>query len=99
MRRELAAEEVVQEAFLRAYLKSVEDLESGGWEDPATLAIIEKYTSVPVDVIKRASRPYNDPEGKLNIAGFRDQEAFFRGLGLLTYEGELDFSKFLRTSE
>lgn len=87
------------EGFLRAYLKSVKDLESGGWEDPATLAILEKYTSVPVDVIKRASRPYNDPEGKLNLEGFRDQEAFFRGLGLLTYEGELDFSKFLRTSE
>ena len=83
--------------FLRAYLKAVADLENGGWQDPATLAILEKYTQVPADVIKRAARPYNDPQGKLNLEGFRDQERFFRGLGLLTYDGELDFSLFMKT--
>jgi NitT/TauT family transport system substrate-binding protein len=84
--------------FLRAYLKSVTELENGGWQDPAILAILEKYTQVPADVIKRSSRPFNDPAGKLNIQSFRNQEAFFRAQGLLTYEGELDFAKFMRVN-
>ena len=83
--------------FLRAYLKAVADLENGGWQDPAILTILEKYTQVPADVIKRSNRPYNVPSGKLNLDSFRKQEAFFRGQGLLTYDGELDFNLFMRT--
>ena len=83
--------------FIRAYLRAVKDLENGGWQDGATLTILEKYTSVPADTIRRASRPYNDPAGVINVASFKKQEAFFRGLGLLTYDGELDFSLFMRT--
>ena len=83
--------------FLRAYLKAVADLENGGWQDAGTLAILEKYTQVPADVIKRSNRPYNDPSGKLNLESFRKQEAFFRSQGLLTYDGELDFNLFMRT--
>jgi NitT/TauT family transport system substrate-binding protein len=86
------------EGFLRAYLKAVTDLENGGWQDPATLTILEKYTQVPADVIKRSARPYNDPSGKLNLESFRNQEAFFRQQGLLTYDGDLDFSAFMRTN-
>jgi hypothetical protein len=32
----------------------------------------------------------------LNIQSFRNQEAFFRAQGLLTYEGELDFAAFMK---
>lgn len=81
--------------FLRAYLKAVADLENGGWQDATVLATLEKYTTVPADVIKRANRPYNDPAGKLNLDSFRNQETFFREQGLLTYEGQLDFAKFM----
>ncbi len=84
--------------FLRAYLKAVADLESGGWQDAAVLTTLEKYTTVPADVIKRANRPYNDPAGKLNLDSFRNQETFFRQQGLLTYEGQLDFAKFMTTA-
>lgn len=84
--------------FLRAYLRAVADLENGGWQDPAVLAILEKYTNVPADVIRRASRPYNDPKGRLDLESFRRQETFFRNQGLLTYEGQLDFSAFMRTN-
>lgn len=86
----------LSEGFLKAYLKGVAELENGGWQNPEVLAILEKYTSVPADVIKRASRPYNDPAGKLNLESFRKQEAFFRAQGLLTYENELDFATFMR---
>lgn len=84
--------------FLKAYLKAVTDLENGGWTDPAIIAILEKYTQVPASVITRAARPYNDPTGKLNLDSFRKQEAFFREQGLLTYEGQLDYSKFMKTN-
>lgn len=84
------------EGFIRAYLKAVADLENGGWEDDEIISILEEYTTVPADVIKRAARPYGDPEGKLNIESFRNQEQFFREQGQLTYEGDLDFEKFMR---
>jgi NitT/TauT family transport system substrate-binding protein len=83
--------------FIRAYLRAVRDLENGGWQDPAVLAILEKYTQVPANTIKRASRPYNDVNGVINQASFKRQEAFFRSIGLLTYDGELDFALFMRT--
>jgi NitT/TauT family transport system substrate-binding protein len=84
------------DGFLRAYLRAVERLEDGGWEDPAILGILEGYTDVPVSVLERAARPFNSREGILDIDGFRAQEAFFREQGLLTYEGELDFATFMR---
>ncbi len=87
----------LSEAFLRAFLKACADLENGGWKDDATLAIISKYTNVPADVLKRAPRPYHDPTGTLNIDSLKRQEAFFREQGLLTYQGELDYSLFTRT--
>lgn len=80
--------------FLAAYTRAVTDLESGGWNDAAP--IIEKYTTVAADVVKRANRPHYDPSGKVDVAGLKKQEAFFRAQGLLTYEGDLDWSKFVR---
>ena len=81
--------------FLRAYLKAVSDLENGGWSDPAVISILEKYTQVPADVIRRSARPYNDASGKLNLESLRRQEEFFKAQGLLTYDGQLDYSKFM----
>ncbi|MDZ7728659.1 MAG: ABC transporter substrate-binding protein [Dehalococcoidia bacterium] len=89
----------VAEGFLDAYLRAVERLENGGWEDPAVLALLEEYTNVPADVIARSSRPFNSVEGELDLEGFRNQETFFREQGLLTYDGELDFETFMRTGE
>jgi NitT/TauT family transport system substrate-binding protein len=83
------------EGFLRAYERAVEDLRDGGWEDPELHAIIEQYTEVPAAVIARAAHPFQDVE--LNLDGFKAQEEFFRGQGLLTYEDELDFATFMRT--
>ena len=83
--------------FLRAYLKAASDLENGGWTDPAIISILEKYTQVPADVIKRSARPYNDASGKLNLESLRRQEEFFKAQGLLTYDGQLDYSKFMMT--
>ena len=81
-------------AFLAAYTRAVSDLEQGGWDSAAP--IIEKYTSVAADIVRRANRPHYDPSGKIDIEGLKRQETFFRGQGLLTYDGNLDWSKFVR---
>lgn len=88
----------LSQGFLKAYLRSVKDLQGDGWKDPQILTILEKYTSVPADIIKRASRPYFDPNGTINLDSFHKQEQFFRDQGSLTYEKNLDFSLFIGTT-
>ncbi len=80
--------------FLEAYTRAVSDLEAGAWSEAAVT--IEKYTGVAADVVKRANRPHYDPSGKVDVAGLKRQEEFFRGQGLLTYSGELDWPMFVR---
>ncbi len=84
------------DGFLRAFLKAANEMEKGGWDDPATVAIMVKYTNVPADVIKRASRPHFDHGGKLDPQGWRALEAYFRSQGQLTYEGDIDLNAFMR---
>lgn len=82
--------------FVRAFLKSAAEMENGGWKDPATIAIIEKYTQVPADVIKRAAIPHYPADGKLDPQGWKDLEAYFRSAGELTYDGNIDLTAFFR---
>ncbi len=82
--------------FVRAYLKSAAEMENGGWKDPAIIAIIEKYTKVPADVIKRAAIPHYPAGGKLDPQGWKDLEAYFRSAGELTYNGNVDLTAFFR---
>lgn len=78
------------QGFMTAYLKSVRELENGGWSDPATLVILSKYTNVPVEVIRAASRPYAEPDGAVNLASLQNQQVFFKAQGRLTYDPPLD---------
>lgn len=84
------------DGFLRAFQKAAAELEKGGWDDPAIVDIIVKYTKVSADVIKRAPRPHFDPTGKLVPEEWRSSEAYFRSAGHLTYEGNLDLNLFMR---
>ena len=84
------------QGFLDAFTRAANEMEQGGWDDPADLAIIEKYTRTPVAVIKRASRPHFDSIGKFDINAWRGLEAYFRSTGSLTYEGDVDFNAFMR---
>jgi NitT/TauT family transport system substrate-binding protein len=78
------------QGFMAAYLKAVRDLENGGWSDPATLAVLSKYTSVSPETISAASRPFGEPDGTVNIVSLQNQQSFFREQGRLTYERPLD---------
>jgi NitT/TauT family transport system substrate-binding protein len=80
------------QGFMTAYLRSVRDLERGGWSDPATLAILSKYTNVPAETIAAAARPYGEPDGAINLVSLQNQQTFFKQQGRLTYEQPLDLA-------
>jgi len=81
------------EGFMVAFLRAARDLEAGTiWNDPAALATLQKYTTVPADVIAAAARPHFFPDGKFNLTSLQNQERFFRQIGRLTYDQPLDFS-------
>lgn len=84
------------QGFLTAFYKAANEMEKGGWDDPTDLAIIQKYTNVPADVIKRASRPHFDSLGKFDVNAWRGLEAYFRSQGELTYDGDIDLASFMR---
>ncbi len=68
------------------------DLNGDQWYADENLAIIEEYTGVPADVIRRANRSYHDPNGGIPVADMETLEDFFRRLGELNYEQDLDLS-------
>lgn len=83
------------QGFMVAYLKAVRDLENGGWTDPAILEIISKYTSVPVETIRGAARPYGEPDGVVNVTSLENQQTFFKEQGRLTYDQPLDIASLI----
>lgn len=85
------------QGFMNGFLKAVRDLESGGWSDAATLAILSKYTDVPVDVIREAPRPYGEPDGKVNLTLLGNQQTFFKAQDRLTYDQPLDLTQYVDT--
>ena len=78
--------------FIKAYLRGARDLNGDQWYADENLAIIEEYTGVPADVIRRANRSYHDPNGGIPVADMETLEDFFRRLGELNYEQDLDLS-------
>ena len=78
------------QGFMTAYLKSVRELESGGWSDATTLGILSKYTNVPAETIAAASRPFGESDGAVNLTSLQNQQTFFKQQGRLTYEQPLD---------
>jgi len=87
-----AKNERLAQGFTTAFLRAARDLEAGGWTDTATLELISKYSNVPVDVIRAASRPVADPDGTVNVASLANQQTFFRQQGRLIYDQDLDIA-------
>ncbi|MCC6176017.1 MAG: ABC transporter substrate-binding protein [Chloroflexi bacterium] len=80
------------ERFLRAYLRGARDLEGNGYHTPENLAILEKWTKVPADVIADARPPFHDPEGRVHVQDFQQLYEFFLAQGVLNVTAPLDFS-------
>jgi ABC-type nitrate/sulfonate/bicarbonate transport system substrate-binding protein len=86
------------QGFVKAFIRGARDLNGDLWYSDENAAIIEKYTNVPADVVKRANRSYHDPNGVVPIADLMELQRFFRAQGELSYDEEIDLSQFINTS-
>lgn len=84
--------------FVKAFIRGARDLNGDLWYNDENVAIIEKYTGVPLDVVKRANRSYHDPNGNVPVADLMELQRFFRDQGQLSYDEEIDMASFINTS-
>ncbi|HEV8339521.1 MAG TPA: ABC transporter substrate-binding protein [bacterium] len=84
--------------FLVAWLRASRDLYGNGYRRETNVRIIEKYTGVPADVVRRAKLPFHEPNGKMNFNDFKRLQEFFKTRGSLTYERPLNPDAYIDTS-
>ncbi len=84
--------------FMVAWLRASRDLFGGGYRRDAVTRIVEKYTGVPAEVVKRARPPFHEPDGKMNFNDFARLQEFFKKRGELTYEKSLAPATYIDTS-
>lgn len=81
--------------FVAAYLQASRDLVDAP-NDPLNLAIINKYTDVPVELIAQAVRPTYQPNGLVQVDNLVTLQEFFSERGLMAYDGTIDPSTVVR---
>jgi len=86
------------QGFVTAFIRGARDLNGDLWNDPENLAIIEKFTGVPADVVARANRSYHDPNGVVPLADLMELQGFFKQQGELSYTDDIDLSQFINTT-
>lgn len=79
----IAERRAVAQRWMNAYLKGCELYASRGVKDPEILAILEKHTKVPAQVIKAATPYYQDPRGRVLVESLADQIKWFAANDLL----------------
>jgi NitT/TauT family transport system substrate-binding protein len=81
--------------LVTAYLKAARDLTNGGFDDPATLAIIEQYTNVPADLIRQSVKPVYSLNGEIDLNSIMTLQQFFRDRDQLEYDENVDPATFV----
>lgn len=81
--------------FIAGYLQACRDLIDEP-NDPLNLAIINKYTEVPVELIAEAVRPTYQPNGEFKIENLVALQEFFAGRDLMAYDGTIDPAEVIR---
>jgi len=84
--------------FMTAWLRASRYLYGDGYRRPDVARIVEKYTGVPAAVVRRASPPFHEPDGKMNFNDFKRLQDFFRKRGSLTYEKPLAPEAYIDTT-
>jgi NitT/TauT family transport system substrate-binding protein len=92
----LEANEDAATRFTAAYLKAAKELDAGGFSDPEIKDIIAKYTELDIDTLDAIGKTIRTEDGSLDEASIRDQEAYFRSVDQLTYDGEADLDSVYR---
>jgi NitT/TauT family transport system substrate-binding protein len=75
--------------LVTAYLRASRDL-TENFNDPLNLAIIEKYTSVPMPLIAESIKPVYQVDGEIDLESLSILQDFFRDRDLLDYDENLD---------
>jgi NitT/TauT family transport system substrate-binding protein len=72
--------------FMTAYLRAARELQGAGWNRDDVVQILEKYTRLPAEIIRRSVKPYLDPNGRVNLASLEAQQRYFLDNGFLQYQ-------------
>lgn len=75
--------------IVAGYLRASRDL-TENFNDPLHLAIIEKYTGVPAQLVAESVKPVYSTDGEVNLESLGQLQAFFGERGLLDYEDAID---------
>lgn len=75
--------------FVAGYLRASRDL-TADFDDPLHLAIIQKYTDVPPQLIAESVKPVYSTDGTISIESLSLLQDFFRERGQLDYGDDLD---------
>lgn len=75
--------------FVAGYLRASRDLATN-FNDPLHLAIIQKYTGVPAQLIAESVKPVYSTDGTISIDSLSLLQDFFRQRGQLDYDDDLD---------
>ncbi|MEJ7902459.1 MAG: ABC transporter substrate-binding protein [Thermomicrobiales bacterium] len=71
------------------YLRASRDL-TENFNDPLHLAIIEKYTGVPAQLIAESVKPVYSTDGMVSFDSLSQLQTFFGERGLLDYDEDID---------
>jgi NitT/TauT family transport system substrate-binding protein len=83
-------------SFLEVYLRSIRRLSNGQLkQDEQALAVLQKHTNTPPEVIRLAPDPYWPPDGRPKLDSLEDQQQFFMRTGSLDYAQPVDFRKLI----
>lgn len=82
--------------LVTAYLRASRDL-TENFNDPINLAIIQKYTDVPPELIAESIKPVYDLDGNIDLDSLTTLQDFFRARDLLDYDDDLDPASMIDT--
>ncbi len=70
-------------ALVAAYLRGVREFLPGQTSDPAIVEVLQRWTGVDLESIRRAVPTYIDPNGTMNVEDVRRQQAFWLRQGVI----------------
>jgi ABC-type nitrate/sulfonate/bicarbonate transport system substrate-binding protein len=77
-------------AVVTAWLRGVRDFLPGQNSDASVIESLNRWTSVPPEVIRRAGLSYADPNGSIDLDDVRKQHAFWLRQGVITSAAPID---------
>jgi len=82
--------------IVAGHLRASRDL-TGNFNDPLHLAIIEKYTGVPAQLIAESVKPVYSTDGTVIVESLSQLQTFFGERGLLDYDEDIDPTTMVNT--